>query len=154
MKKITTVSLSVVASLMLLGCGEEQAPSASSSLNTEQTEATEQQQPVVLTAERLREMSLEVRGMVPSPEADNPNQCQLVPMGHKPCGGPERYLLYSTKTLNGDEEQAFLTKLQQYNKLSRQFKQDAGMVSDCQVLPEPGVIVRQGFCVPAEKNTM
>ncbi len=121
-----------------------------------QAEQSREEEPVekLAAAQDINELGLELRRMVKTPSADRPEQCKIVEMGHKPCGGPERYLLYSQKTMTGDEEAAFLEKLRQYNELSRLRMEKSGMVSDCQVLPKPTTVVRKGFCVPAEKNTM
>lgn len=130
----------------LFGCGQ-----------AEQSGVEKSVQPVEkLTAatQDIDELGLEIRRMVKTPSADRPEQCKVVEMGHKPCGGPERYLLYSQKTMAGDEEAAFLEKLKQYNELSRLRMEKSDMVSDCRVLPKPTTVVRKGFCVPAEKNTM
>ena len=107
-----------------------------------------------MSREAYTELGLELRRTAGTPYADHPDQCKLVAMGRKPCGGPERYLMYSTNVLNADQEAEFLKKLQRYNQLSRKFNDNSGMVSDCQMIPEPGIVVRKGFCVPAEKTKM
>ncbi|RUO76977.1 hypothetical protein [Idiomarina seosinensis] len=144
---ITRVGLLLIASSVMVACGQ---PDTSTDLQEQQMS----EQPKVTATQDIKELGLEIRRMVQTPNADHPDQCKIVAMGHKPCGGPERYLLYSTKTMNEQEETEFLNKLEQYNQLSRRHSEKSGMVSDCQMLPEPTAVVRDGFCIPAEKNTM
>lgn len=138
--------LILMVSGLLIGCGDNETPNIK-----------EQQKPAsasLTKASNLKELELEVRRMIKTPEADNPEQCKIVEMGHKPCGGPERYLLYSEKTMSVDERAVFLEKLKQYNELSRRYLEKSDMVSDCKVLPKPTAVLKKGFCVPAEQNTM
>jgi len=147
---ITRVGLLLIASSVIVACGQ-----AEKQADVETEEQVQQSQEQTETAnQNLEELGLEIRRMVKTPAADHPEQCKVVEMGHKPCGGPERYLLYSTKTMSDAEETEFLDKLRRYNQLSEKVSKQSDMVSDCQMLPEPGVVVNQGFCVPAEKNTM
>lgn len=143
---VVRFGLFLVTASLIVGCGQKESATAE----------VQQKQPVteLTKASDLKELELEVRRMVKTPAADNPEQCKIVEMGHKPCGGPERYLLYSEKTMNVDERELFLEKLKQYNELSRRFLEKSEMVSDCEVLPKPTVVLQKGFCIPAEQNTM
>lgn len=132
---------------MLLGCDDVEN-------QTEMKSESKLPQTTVESAGDIKELGLEVRRMIKTPAADSPKQCKIVEMGHKPCGGPERYLLYSEKTMTPDEVEQFLQKLARYNKMTEQLSQKSGMVSDCKIEPQPTTVVRNGFCVPAEKNTM
>lgn len=142
---IARAVLLLILSGGLLACGQ-----------AEQSSKEKPVEPVekLAATQDINELGLEIRRMVKTPSADSPEQCKIVEMGRKPCGGPERYLLYSQKTMTDNEEAAFLQKLKQYNDLSRLRVEKSDMVSDCQVLPKPTTVVRKGFCVPAEKNTM
>ncbi|MCH2455827.1 MAG: hypothetical protein MK192_09065 [Idiomarina sp.] len=143
---VVRFGLFLIAASLLVGCGQKESVTAERQQKQAVTELTK--------ASDLKELELEVRRMVKTPAADNPEQCKIVEMGHKPCGGPERYLLYSEKTMSVDEREVFLEKLKQYNELSRRFSEKSEMVSDCKVLPKPTAVLQKGFCIPAEQNTM
>ncbi|MCJ8317705.1 hypothetical protein [Idiomarina sp.] len=143
---VVRFGLFLMITSLITGCGQNERAAAEGQQKQPVTELTK--------ASDLKELELEVRRMVKTPAADNPEQCKIVEMGQKPCGGPERYLLYSEKTMNADEREVFLEKLKQYNELSRRFSEKSEMVSDCKVLPKPTAVLQKGFCIPAEQNTM
>lgn len=86
----------------------------------------------------------EIKAMVGTAAASEPAQCKKVGFGHKPCGGPASYLIYSTQGL---DEIQLLQKVSRYNQLMQAEQQRLGLVSDCAVVPEPGVALVGGFCV-------
>lgn len=86
----------------------------------------------------------EIKAMVGTAAATEPAQCKKVGFGHKPCGGPASYLIYSTQGL---DEPLLLQKVSRYNQLMQAEQQRLGLVSDCAVVPEPGVALVGGFCV-------
>lgn len=86
----------------------------------------------------------EIKAMVGTAAASEPAQCKKVGFGHKPCGGPAYYLIYSTQGL---DETLLLQKVSRYNQLMQAEQQRLGLVSDCAVVPEPGVALVGGFCV-------
>lgn len=90
------------------------------------------------------ELYQQIRQLTANPQADTLAQCRLVPLGHKPCGGPASYLVYSVKNL---DEQDLLQKIEQYSRLSQARQQAAGLVSDCAIVPEPVLAIRDGLCV-------
>ncbi|RUO35243.1 hypothetical protein [Aliidiomarina sanyensis] len=112
---------------------------------TENTSLTgDMEQDSAVMQQLLRQMRMQLG----TASADHPEQCKLLPIGEKPCGGPERFLLYSEQ---GVRDEAQLIKLaEQYTDLSREFNRIHQMVSDCQVLVQPAVTVRDGVCMPIE----
>lgn len=75
---------------------------------------------------------------------DNAQQCRTLAYGHKACGGPERYLAYSTKR----SDSARLAQLGE--QLARQRRDEdvrSGMMSTCSVTPDPGATCTAGRCV-------
>lgn len=79
-------------------------------------------------------------------QADSREQCAMFEYGVKPCGGPERYIIYSQKDMSEEE----LTQLEQtvarFNQLDAFIKSTRGVVSNCQVTPEPEIVFRDGRC--------
>lgn len=76
--------------------------------------------------------------------------CGLLPIGNKPCGGPEAYMPYS-KT-NTDVEA--LEKMgKQYEEMRKQYNKDNQVMGTCQVTPKPNVSCIRNQCVASENNT-
>ena len=86
----------------------------------------------------------EIKAMVGTAAASEPLQCKKTGLGHKPCGGPASYLIYSTLGL---DEALLLQKVSRYNQLVQAEQERLGLVSDCAIVPEPGVALVGGFCV-------
>ena len=73
-------------------------------------------------------------------------QCRTLPIGEKACGGPERWMAWSTTSPKADQLPAWAAELA---TLARQRNQRSGMVSNCQYLPDPGAVCRAQHCVMA-----
>lgn len=75
---------------------------------------------------------------------DNSQQCRTLAYGHRACGGPEKYVAYSTKR----SDPALLTQLgQQLAEQRRRQDQQEGMMSICAVELDPGAACNAGRCV-------
>ncbi|RUO30355.1 hypothetical protein [Aliidiomarina soli] len=80
-------------------------------------------------------------------QADSQDQCAFFALGDKPCGGPESYVVYSQKDLS-DEDIANLEKrAQRYRELDAMMHAAEGMMSTCDITPEPQVTLENGRCV-------
>lgn len=77
-------------------------------------------------------------------DCDTASQCFTVPVGEKACGGPQRWLAWSSKRIS----QAELRRLQagQIDSTAR-LPRRPGERSDCMVLPDPGAQCLAGRCV-------
>lgn len=93
------------------------------------------------------ELEMDIREYVRHAEADDIKQCALIPFGHKPCGGPESYLVYSQRDLSSDDIADLEEKVARYNHLDAFLKAAQGMMSTCDVTPEPIVTIESGRCV-------
>lgn len=62
------------------------------------------------------------------------NECKILAVGNRPCGGPEQFLVYSATTT--DEKLLAITN-DRYTKLKAQQQQRLGMQSTCQMLTSP-----------------
>jgi len=69
------------------------------------------------------------------------SQCRALPLGSKPCGGPEGYVAWSTAATDGRQLEALAAR---YKDARQARNQRLGLMSDCSVVPEPAV-----RCVPA-----
>ena len=77
--------------------------------------------------------------------------CALLPVGNKPCGGPEAYLPYS-KT---NSDVATLEKLsQQYNEQRKQYNQENQMMGTCVMTPKPDVSCVRNQCLVSSNQTI
>lgn len=85
-----------------------------------------------------------IQQMVGKAAADEVSQCRIAPLGHKPCGGPASYLVYSVRDL---DEATLLAAIAQYTALDQTQHQAAGLVSDCSIVPEPVATLQHGVCV-------
>lgn len=89
------------------------------------------------------EVYQQIRGLVGDAKASNASFCRKVPLGHRPCGGPESYLVYSAE---GIDETKLLALVAQYGSLRQAEHQASGMLSTCEVIPEPGIDWADGVC--------
>lgn len=87
----------------------------------------------------------EIRMAAGIARADDVSQCRAIALGAKPCGGPERYLVYSTLAADEPRLQALVER---YNAAAAQRARDQDLVSDCQVIEEPVLGLEGGFCMP------
>ena len=71
------------------------------------------------------------------------NQCRVLPVGHKPCGGPSHYLVYSTQ---GVDEARLKTLAEQHTAAARAAERP-GMVSTCEVVEPPQLSCEARRCV-------
>jgi hypothetical protein len=73
-------------------------------------------------------------------------QCHTMAVGHKPCGGPEAYLVWSSQVSDGARLRALA---QAYAQARRDENQRTGRVSDCSLVTDPGARCEASRCVPA-----
>jgi hypothetical protein len=75
---------------------------------------------------------------------DADDQCHTIGVGHKACGGPERYLAWSSKNSDGARLRALVAE----HAAARQAEDTKkGMMSTCSVVPDPGATCSAGHCV-------
>ncbi|MDD4864984.1 MAG: hypothetical protein PHE38_13360 [Alishewanella agri] len=92
----------------------------------------------------------EVLALIADKSADNVQQCLVLPLGHKPCGGPAEYVAVSTK---GKDQAALLKKLEAYNQAAEAENLRLGRMSDCAVVPKPQVQLVNGQCTLVNEVT-
>jgi len=75
-------------------------------------------------------------------------ECRSIAVGAKACGGPERYLAWSTRSSN---EARLSERVAAYNAAREADNQQAGRISNCMMLMDPGAVCEAGRCVtPAQ----
>lgn len=95
---------------------------------------------------RLQE---QIREEIGDPTCSAHDQCRTLAIGHKACGGPEAYRVWSTRVSNGPRLQSLA---QAYQKARREEVQQSGRVSDCSMVVDPGARCEAGRCVPAGRG--
>ena len=81
--------------------------------------------------------------LVGEPSCTDVSQCRLIAFGAKPCGGPWRFLLYSTATTDSVQLQVAVSN---YNARETELNRVYHRTSDCSVVPRPHVTVINGRC--------
>lgn len=74
---------------------------------------------------------------------DSDSQCHSLGAGSKACGGPERYLAWSSKHSDGARLKALV---EQHSAARRADDTRAGMMSTCSMVSDPGATCRAGRC--------
>lgn len=77
----------------------------------------------------------------------NSNQdCKSIGIGHRACGGPEKYLVYSVK---GVKESDLESKIASYNAQRKEAVTKAGGFSTCMMLMPPSLQCQNNVCSAA-----
>jgi len=94
-------------------------------------------------SERLKELGSIIEQEIGTPTANEPSQCKLIAFGAKPCGGPARYLVYSTEKTN---ESRLKQLVNEFNGLAKKINEERKMMSDCMLVTEPKVELVDKVC--------
>lgn len=76
-------------------------------------------------------------------------QCKTIAIGHKACGGPETYMVWSTAVSDGAKLHSLA---EAYKKARMSEAEQAGRVSDCSLVTDPGARCEAKRCVPAGRS--
>lgn len=79
-----------------------------------------------------------------TPRATRANECRLLPVGERACGGPASYIVYSA---SGEAEIAIIRAAARVTALDREANAQFEIMSTCEVIPEPMTVVVNGVCV-------
>jgi hypothetical protein len=102
-----------------------------------------------ITAEGLNEKKVELQAFIANKACDTSNQCQVIAVGSRACGGPSQYAIYSSKHVNSDEAQALAAKI---TVAEKSFNEKNDMMSICQHLEEPAAQCVNNVCAKSVKN--
>lgn len=85
----------------------------------------------------------QIRSLIGAAECGSDNQCQVLPVGARACGGPESYLAWSSAKTDAARLQA----LAERHKTEQQASNLAsGRISTCIAIAPPAVACRAGTC--------
>ena len=75
---------------------------------------------------------------------DTASQCHSIAIGNKACGGPERYMAWSSKANDGTRLRALVAEHAAARKAD---DAKSGMASTCSFVTDPGATCSAGHCV-------
>lgn len=92
----------------------------------------------------------ELKRLVGAASCSSSAQCRTLPVGARPCGGPDFYLAWSSPHPN----QAGLLALAERSRSQRKAESErTGELSTCQHIPDPGAVCVAGACQLATPST-
>ncbi|MCH8500549.1 MAG: hypothetical protein LAT77_01405 [Aliidiomarina sp.] len=94
-------------------------------------------------------LNKEINALVAIPTAENVQACAVVGYGSKPCGGPSRWLIYSRQVT---DDEVLLPLVERYNRLTEQYNQQEGMMSDCAMLEPVQPQLINGVCAAGSRH--
>jgi len=86
-----------------------------------------------------------IQALVGTPSCSSDAQCHSLALGARACGGPERYLAWSSAHTPEAELQALGA---QYQAERRAANTADGRMSNCRFMPDPGAVCKAGTCQP------
>ena len=91
----------------------------------------------------LNTLEKRIEDMIGEAPAQSPDACKTIAFGSKPCGGPWRYLVYSSEFTDETELVALVNR---YNQAQDRLNRENGLFSDCSIAIRPDVTLNDGFC--------
>lgn len=91
----------------------------------------------------MRDIRLMMEREVGDASARRPEQCRMVPLGAKACGGPQDYLIYSTAM---SDERKLQELARQYAEAEEKYNRVTGAVSTCSYVMPPELGLKAGKC--------
>ncbi len=90
-----------------------------------------------------------MRAEIGDAACDSAAQCKTIAVGHKACGGPETYLVWSSKR----SDPAKVARLADaYGSKRKDENIASGMASNCAMTMDPGATCNAGRCVAGGGN--
>lgn len=89
----------------------------------------------------------DLQTLIGEPRCDSDAQCKTVGVGQKACGGPTRYLAWSTQTTDKARLEAAAARLVAADKAANE---KSGRVSNCMAVVDPGAVCRANRCQLAD----
>lgn len=85
----------------------------------------------------------QITGLIGKAACTSDQQCQVLPVGARACGGPASYLAWSSAVTSGADLQALADR---YRSEQQAGNARSGMVSDCRAIAPPAAACRAGAC--------
>jgi len=94
-------------------------------------------------------LSRQIREAVGDAACTANDQCKTIAIGHKACGGPETYMVWSTAVTDGAKLRSLA---EAYTQARKNESEQSGRVSDCALVTDPGARCEAKRCVPAGRS--
>ncbi|USX15243.1 hypothetical protein NHH88_05440 [Oxalobacteraceae bacterium OTU3CAMAD1] len=125
-----TLRLATASLLMLAASACGSAPPASPAPGTP-------------TANKTEALWKKIQATNADTSCDTQSQCHTIGFGSKACGGPERYMAWSSKNSDGAALKALI---EQHAAARRADDEREQMMSTCSMVSDPGASCRAGQC--------
>ncbi|MEO2281945.1 hypothetical protein [Pseudoalteromonas pernae] len=99
---------------------------------------------VTATAESIRAGYKNIHDLTEDKSCDTSEQCKVLAVGSRACGGANEYVVYSTKTTDSAKVEQLAETL---TAQEHQYNLTSGMVSICQHLIRPATQCQESQCV-------
>ncbi|MEJ6476518.1 hypothetical protein [Pseudoalteromonas piscicida] len=149
----------LLTTIFLFGCQE----------NTPEKEAENEKQPqkVAPTSEQATSLPIQnkdgqkleytdiktlkqsLEKLVSDKHCDDSSQCKAIAVGHRACGGPSSYIVYSTQSVDEAHVAELADKI---TGLERAYNMQNQMMSICEHLVEPATQCVENKCVKLDSN--
>lgn len=96
------------------------------------------------TASKTEQLWKKIQAANADTSCDTQSQCHTIGFGSKACGGPERYMAWSSKNSDGAALKALID---QHAAARRADDEREQMMSTCSMVSDPGASCRAGQCV-------
>lgn len=95
----------------------------------------------------------QIHALIGNASCSDASQCRVLPIGARPCGGPEGYLAYSTSSAPEDQ---LLALAERHKQERARVHAEAGVMSDCRFMPPPSAVCVAGTCqlAPAHSSAI
>ena len=99
--------------------------------------------PSAPTAGKTEQLWKKIQAANADTSCDTQSQCHTIGIGSKACGGPERYMAWSSKNSDGAALKALID---QHAAARRADDEREQMMSTCSMVSDPGASCRAGQC--------
>jgi hypothetical protein len=93
--------------------------------------------------QKLSQLKTEIETFAKNKACSGGDNCRVVGIGSKPCGGPAEYLIYS---LTNTDEKQLIAKVNEYNILAKAYNDKNPIVSNCIAEQPPTIDCLNGVC--------
>ncbi|NVK22183.1 MAG: hypothetical protein HWD86_06665 [Kangiellaceae bacterium] len=91
-----------------------------------------------------------IEAMIADKSCQQVSDCDLLPVGARPCGGPDSYLPYAPNKVSDPKVLSALN--QAYKKKIQDYFAENQIMGICVATPKPSVACQQNQCVALEQN--
>lgn len=107
-------------------------------------EQTESQESDIVTRAQLEQQFSKIQQFIALGSCTGSEQCSFMPYGRKACGGPQGYLVFSTKI----DTEKLQEMVNHYNNSEIAYNEQNQLMSDCSLPPEPTELgCEDGDCI-------